>query len=135
MQLMTHFPLSEKIFRAKNLRCFSYISKQCDFIRLDTYFSCLLFSHLTSAPQPAVAAMHAQERQRMLGLLAALQCDKAALISADVLRPAALFYEFTCQWYLAKLRSPDPRERALLRLLPEHIVENIVEFFDLLSMF
>jgi ubiquitin conjugation factor E4 B len=78
-----------------------------------------------------------------------LHCIRAALVAPDLIFALAHFYEFTATWFLAKLNHAAPasassptfeaadaaelaakRDRALVRLMPEHVVEDMVSFFD-----
>ena len=61
------------------------------------------------------------------------QMHEISLANLETLRSVALFYEWTCGFYLNRLAIADLREQSFLKLMPEHFVENVVEFFDLLG--
>eukprot|EP00455_Lapot_gusevi_P054776 TRINITY_DN8842_c0_g1_i14.p1 TRINITY_DN8842_c0_g1~~TRINITY_DN8842_c0_g1_i14.p1 ORF type:complete len:1185 (+),score=294.49 TRINITY_DN8842_c0_g1_i14:370-3555(+) len=83
------------------------------------------------AENPRLKPMIEQEKARVHGMIAQSLCISAHVLHPELLKMAATFYEWTAQFFLRNLSENSP----LLGLLPEHIVENIVDFFAFLGDF
>ena len=96
-------------------------------------------NHLKSKPESNYGpnSLYDNNLQMILTKLRTLLfLDQAYYITfsnVETLRIVSYFYEWTCNFFLLRLKLDSPREQTLLKLMPEHFVENIVEFFELLG--
>jgi hypothetical protein len=81
---------------------------------------------------PGDSGIFASEKEAIYTMIAEQHCLSGALLERSLVRQIARFYEWTCAWLMHKFNSKNPQDRQLLRLLPEHVLEDIVQFFDFL---
>jgi hypothetical protein len=93
----------------------------------------ICFSDMERENNPAHAASIAMTKEGVATLISKSHLFRATLVNQAMLRPIAAFYEWTCRWYMSKLLSKTEDDMRLLRLVPEHMVEDVVEFFDFLN--
>jgi ubiquitin conjugation factor E4 B len=76
-----------------------------------------------------------QLKEQLLAKVAELHCMRACVVNHDFLRPLGQFYESTCSLFMQRIESEDERQAALMRLIPEYIVDGMIKYFDLLKHF
>lgn len=80
--------------------------------------------------------MYREANERLIGMVAVTELLTTALTNSDLCALVANFYEYVCAWFLYQLKlseQGDKNAEKWLAIMPEHVVQDIVEFFVFLN--